>query len=435
MMPMMKKMMMPVTSIALVAPLIFSTPDVAFGQREPGISQVDRITDDLHKITVSGAWEATVVVFNSPEGMLLVDSGFRGTTEVLTTALAELGDPTPTYLINTHSHKDHTGGNSYFGSNATVIAHEDLRGKLGVGSLVLEDYTEDAMPDIGVTEEMVLHFGGEEVVIRAIGGAHDNTDVIVFFRGAGVAYLGDLAYGLEYPSTDYFTGSLLRYGDVLTEIVEYLPAGTHIVSGHGRDHSYAELVEYRDMLVETQEIIANRYQDGLTVEEIVDAGFPEVAVREDALVGARGYVANTVRNLEALPLPTENILGALYEASKQGDGQEIQTEFRRIRRDESREYGLDLPHYENTVINYLFSLGRRLVTDSREADGLRVFEMLLEEYPDFSGKQILYDQMGEAQLSLYDFESARASFEKVLEFAPEHANALARLELLRGVNG
>jgi len=396
---------------------------------------VDPLTENLFKITVDGGWEATVVAFTGGDGLLVVDSGFKSTAQDLAATLEGLGHGKPRYLINTHSHKDHTGGNNLLGRTAVVIGHKQLRPKLSVGSLVLEDYTEDALPRMAIADEMTLYFNGEEILIKALGAAHDAADIIVWFKHARIAYLGDLAYGMHYPSIDYFTGSLLEYPKVLTAILDYLPDGTTIISGHGRNCSYREMVSFRDMLVDTQRIISDRYHEGQTPEQIIASGALDQweDYSHPDMMTTDSYVRTVVRNLRGDPVPAKNILGALYEVSKAGDGEAIRAEYRRIKLSEPEAFGINLDGYQSVIINYLFSLGQRLASDGRHADALAVFGILVEEYPDMRGKKILYNSIGEEQLELYRFDAAMKSFEEVLAVSPDDEHARARVELLRGV--
>jgi glyoxylase-like metal-dependent hydrolase (beta-lactamase superfamily II) len=393
---------------------------------------LDQLNDEFFKITVNGGWEATVLAFTGSDGLLIVDSGFKNTAVELKEVLDSLDHGATQYLINTHSHKDHTGGNNLLGQSATVIAHEQFRSKLKVGSLILEDYTDDALSDIGIKDEMILYFNDEEIAIKAFVGGHDVTDVIVWFKNSKIAYLGDLAYGMHYPSIDYFTGSLLRYPEVISEIIEYLPAETRIVSGHGRDYSYTEMIAFRDMLVETQRIVAEKLEEGLAAEEIVEGDLLAnwESYSHPGMMDTSGYVNTLARNIRDEPVATENILAALYEASKTGDGEAIYSRYQQIKASEAEAYGLNYEHYANIVRYYISSLGQRLARERRFADALSVYRILEEHYTDMPDKATLYDSIGEAHLSLYDFKAAREAFKKVLEFAPDHENAKSRLGLL-----
>jgi glyoxylase-like metal-dependent hydrolase (beta-lactamase superfamily II) len=406
-------------------------PSSVLAQNTSRIS-VDQLSDEFFKITVNGGWEATVLAFTGSDGLLVVDSGFKSTAVELKEGLDGLGHGETQYLINTHSHKDHTGGNNLLGQSATVIAHEQFRPKLKVGSLVLEDYTDDALSEIGIKDEMILYFNGEEIAIKAFVGGHDSTDVIVWFKNSKIAYLGDLAYGMHYPSIDYFTGSLLRYPEVISEIIGYLPAETKIVSGHGRDHSYAEMIAFRDMLVETQRVVVEKLEEGLAAEEIVEGGLLAdwKSYSHEGMVDTSGYVNTIARNIRDEPVATKNILAALYEASKAGDGEAIYSRYHQIKASEAEAYGLNYEHYANIVRYYIFSLGQRLASNDRFADALSVFRILEEDYSDMPDKAGLHNSIGEAHLRLYDFKAAREAFKKVLELAPDHENAQERLELL-----
>ena len=396
---------------------------------------VESVTDRIHKVTVDGPWQVTVVAFGGSDGLLMVDSGFKSTVRELSDVLSDLGHGPPRILINTHSHKDHSGGNSMFGKSALVVAHAGFEAKLQVGSLVLEDYTPDAYPTVGVEDELLLFFNGERVRVKAFPGGHDGVDVIVWFQDSGVAYLGDLAYGMHFPSTDYFQGSLLEYPSVLSGVLDYLPPDTRIISGHGRDHSYAELVRFRDMLDETQTVIRERAGEGLSAAEIVDSGTldPWDEFSDVGMVGPLGYVTTMLRDLAGGPSATKNILGALYDVSKHGDADAIRTEYERIKADEAAAYGLTDPGYADVVINYLWTLGGRLADDDRLDEALEVLGFLPQDYPRMQGLSLVYNRMGEIQLRQYAFDQARASFQRVLELSPDDENSRARMQLLDGV--
>lgn len=416
-------------SILLAWALSISLQGAASAQ---GVASVEPLAQGLYKITVDGGWEATVVAFVGVDGLLIVDSGFKSTAEALQATLDSLGHGRPRYLINTHSHKDHTGGNSLLGRGAVVIAQRGMTSKLGMGTLVMEDYTPDALPDIGIEDEATLNFNGEEIVVKAFPGAHDATDLIVWFKNAGVAYLGDLAYGMHFPSTDYYTGSLTRYPGVISAILDYLPPGTRIVSGHGRDYSYQEMVTFRDMLAQTQEIIARQALQGHTAREIVASGLLDgwKSYSDPGMVDTEAYVATTLRDLQHQPVPAKNILGALYTVAKTGDGEAIYDEYRRLEASDPTVYGLTLEGFRPVIVSYLYLLGERLTDEKRYADALGVYRILADDYPEVRDTPPLLDRIGEAHLALYDFTSARRTFARVLELDPNDDNAKSRLALL-----
>jgi len=110
-----------------------------------------------------------------------------------------------------------------------------------------------------VAESMTIHFGDETVRIIATSGSRDATDVIVYFTKAGIVCMGDIAYGMMFPSIDPFTGNLLKYPEVIDKVLAAISDTATIISGHGRDTSVKQLRQFRNMLAGTVRVV----KDGL----------------------------------------------------------------------------------------------------------------------------------------------------------------------------
>ena len=177
----------------------------------------------------------------------------------------------PTFLVNTHWHADHTGGNAAFGEEATILAHANVRRRLAgdpsMSGRVGENTPAAALPVVTFEESASLHFNGEEVRLFYLEAGHTDGDIVVWFTGSGVVHTGDL-FVRNYPYVDLDSG-----GDVrgilrsVRRLLELLPEDTRVIPGHGAPADVATLREYADML----ETMIGRVEEALAVGDDVDA--------------------------------------------------------------------------------------------------------------------------------------------------------------------
>jgi glyoxylase-like metal-dependent hydrolase (beta-lactamase superfamily II) len=197
-------------TISKVITLLFTgflLPVVGIGQGQSDIN-VTELAEGLYQIqTDAGAWTTNMVAFIGEDGLLLVDSGEKEFLEGLKNKLKLLYPGNPIYILNTHAHVDHTGGNAAFGAEPVIIAHDIVKNRLRSGRYVIEEFPDEALPDITFNDSLTLFFNGETIRMIAVPGSHSDNDVIVHFAKSGVVCLGDLAYGMHFPSVDGLSGA------------------------------------------------------------------------------------------------------------------------------------------------------------------------------------------------------------------------------------
>ncbi len=257
--------------------------DVAQSEKEPTIGAT-KLTDNLTMLAgVGGFTGGNVVVSNGPDGMLIVDNKLQAMNDKLLAALNDI-DPSNDlkFVLNTHWHFDHAGGNAVLGKTATIVAHTNVRKRLSTPQKIdlfkaeLPANPASALPVITYDDAVSIHFNGEEVKLMHMPSSHTDTDSVIHFTQSNVLHMGDLFFNGIFPFVDIQNG-----GDVvnLTKNVEKVlatfPADTIVVPGHGGLATMADMKKYHRMLTETTANVAKMIKDGKTLDQIKAAGVPK----------------------------------------------------------------------------------------------------------------------------------------------------------------
>jgi len=202
-------------------------------------------------------------VSSGADGVLVIDSQFHELVPKLKAALATLAPRAPSFLVNTHFHGDHTGGNEGLAQGAVLLAHEHVRARL-----LAEKKAKGALPVVTYTDGLTLHFNGEEVRLIHVAGAHTDGDTVVWFKGSNVVHLGDLYFELGYPYIDVGSGgNVLGLIEGLEILMAELPDDVKLIPGHGQVTGKKELGAYLAML----NTVTERVRSGLAQKQDVDA--------------------------------------------------------------------------------------------------------------------------------------------------------------------
>jgi len=247
------------------------------------------------KISVLSGSGGNIVVFDSPEGKLVIDAGIAVSKDKIVSALKTIGPAPLKYLINTHYHWDHTDGNVWMHeAGATIIGapmtvtHLSQPTRVEDWNFTFDPLPKTARPSIVVKDSKTLTFGGEQIVMQRFGNGHTDSDLWVYLKNADVLALGDIFWNNYYPFIDNQHG-----GGINTAIkwankaIDATTNHTVIVPGHGDTGTRADLIGWRDMLVNVRDEVAKQKKQGKTLEQIV-ATKPTAAY--DAKFG--GFVIN-----------------------------------------------------------------------------------------------------------------------------------------------
>lgn len=243
----------------------------AYGQRDMSNVQIKTIpvAGNIHMLEGSGG---NIAVSTGPDGVLMVDDQFAPLAEKIAAAIEKLDQGPIKFVLNTHWHGDHTGGNAHFGKKASIVAHANVRKRLADKS----DTPKEALPVMTFGDSASVHINGEEIRLIHFGPGHTDGDCIIHFTKSGVFHMGDLFFNGRFPFVDLGSG-----GDVagLLKIIETalqkIPADAKIIPGHGALATRADLEQYRDMLVETTGLVKKAIADGKSVADVKAAGLPE----------------------------------------------------------------------------------------------------------------------------------------------------------------
>ena len=253
--------------------LLAAWPSFACGQGSLADVEVKatHVTGPIHVLRGAGGNLGASV---GEDGILLVDDQFAPLADKIRAALAELGEGKVAYVLNTHYHGDHTGGNAEFGGEATIVAHTNVRWRLaepvttpGSERVALP---KTALPVITFDDSLSVHFNGEEIRAIHLPHGHTDGDLVVFFTRSRVVHLGDLFFNTSFPYVDLDGGGTVRgYIANVEYLLERLPEDVKLICGHGPPvASRSDLMAYHEMLVETVGAVRRGMQAGKSLEQL-----------------------------------------------------------------------------------------------------------------------------------------------------------------------
>jgi glyoxylase-like metal-dependent hydrolase (beta-lactamase superfamily II) len=265
-----------VRTAVISAALAFSAGVV--NAQQVDYSKVQIKTTDLgHGTYMLEGQGGNITVAVGGDGVIMVDSEFAPLHDKIKAAIAAVSDKSVRYLINTHFHRDHTGGNAGFAKDgAVVVAHVNVRKRLAEGSVngltgaKTPPQAGGALPSKTYKSSMTVRIENRSAKLTHFPNAHTDGDTYVYFADANVLATGDIVTLGRYPNIDFANGGNIK--GMIAGVDAYLKlvnAKTKIVPGHGPLADRATLVEYRKMLVAARDRVARLIAKGMSEDEVV----------------------------------------------------------------------------------------------------------------------------------------------------------------------
>ena len=212
------------------------------------------------------------------DGIVVVDDQYAPLAEKIQAALKGVTDKPVRFIINTHYHGDHTGGNAFFQKQAPVIAHDNVRkrletggaaGNLGSVSMERKAAPKEALPILTFDHDVTVHLNGEDIRALHFPSGHTDGDSIIFFPTSNVVHMGDDFVRYGFPFIDLASGgSVEGMIAALEAVVPKLPADVKVIPGHGNVSDLDDVREYVKMLVETRAVVEKGVKQGKTLDQL-----------------------------------------------------------------------------------------------------------------------------------------------------------------------
>jgi len=215
-------------------------------------------------------------VSSGPDGVILVDDQYAPLTEKIRAALAGLNPGPIRFILNTHWHFDHTGGNENFGKGGVVIvAHENVRRRMSAEQFmtsfpqVVPASPSGALPVVTFTDAVTFYYNGDSISAFHVPPAHTDGDVIVWFRHANVIHMGDTFFNGRYPLVDLASGgSSDGFITAADRVLALSDANTKIIPGHGPLGDRVALQAFRTMMTTVRDRIKQAIAAGRTLDQV-----------------------------------------------------------------------------------------------------------------------------------------------------------------------
>jgi len=224
--------------------------------------EVTNLTDKTYLLRETIYFTANIVALTGPDGILLLDTGFKHASADLVDAVKYLKSGKVKFIINSHPHGDHIGANSSFGKDVRIIGHKDCE----------DSFSGDGLKAITFKKEHSFTFNNEEINCIALPGGHSPCDIIIHLPTSKIAYLGDMYLSESFPLIAIGSGARAQtLFKNLKHTLSVLPEDTRLISGHGKVTTMEDLKNYIEMVETTIGIVRKEMTAGKSLEEIQKA--------------------------------------------------------------------------------------------------------------------------------------------------------------------
>lgn len=280
---------------ALVAALLVGVCGAAAAQNNPPAPKTTDLGSGIFVIFGQGG---NIGVSTGPDGAFVIDDQYQNSAPANLAKIQELAGGAPRYLVNTHWHADHAGGNEAFAkSGAMIFAHENVRKRLsgetksiGFDGKTAPAAPEPALPVITFTDGVDFHLNDENIRVFKVRASHTDGDSMIYFREPDILHMGDVFFNGLFPVIDPGSGgSVEGYLAAMKETLGTITDKTRIIPGHGEIATKADLQKQIAMLEGAIKAVQARIKAGDTLQQAIAkkplkpwAGFAWSFINEDA---------------------------------------------------------------------------------------------------------------------------------------------------------
>jgi cyclase len=233
--------------------------------------KVTKMSDNLYTLDngPAGVTFARVGVLTGPDGIFMVDASFNGLTDKVVAAIRQFSNAPIRFLVNTHVHPDHVGGDAAFAKmGVTILSRPEVRDRMSTPTDMFHYRDAAGYPLITFDGPLTFHMDGEDVEVIPMPSAHTDGDTLVRFPKADVIMPGDIMRTSGFP---HIQGSVNGMIDAIGIAIGLAGPNTKIAQGHGPMTDRAGLVAHRDMIITVRDRVAKMIQEGKTVDEVLAA--------------------------------------------------------------------------------------------------------------------------------------------------------------------
>ena len=258
-------------SIKILLLLFFISTNTNGQKKEVKIEPI-KLTDQLYVLKGKGG---NIGLFIGQDGVFMIDDQFAPLTPKILIAIKKITSKPIKYLINTHWHGDHTGGNENIEKEgALIVAHNNVRKRMSVDQVVRgktkKASPESALPVITFTDDMMMYFNNDDVLITHIHNAHTDGDAIIYFTKNNVLHMGDTYFQGKFPYIDLASGgSINGYIDGIEKAILLSNEETKVIPGHGNVAKRSDLKSYLKMLNAIKSNIQKEIDNKATLQEVL----------------------------------------------------------------------------------------------------------------------------------------------------------------------
>lgn len=234
------------------------------------------VTDNITVLTGKGG---NVAVIEGQQSLLVIDDDYADAAPVLYKSILGVAEKPIRFMVNTHWHFDHAGGNEYLGPKTNLVAHSNVRTRLQNGQEMkafrrtIAPAAKAALPVVTYDQSMTLYEAGQSIQLKHFANGHTDGDSVVFIQPANIVHMGDHYFQGQFPFVDLESGgSVQGLAKNVAAILRMINDTTIVIPGHGPLSNKQELSAYQKMLSDSLALINNYKNEGLDVKAAIARG-------------------------------------------------------------------------------------------------------------------------------------------------------------------